>query len=182
MITNQPQPLLGMAHWTPSPCGRLSRPRTTTGPPPHPAGIGRRCAFPPGSRLLPGMGTGGMVPTFTPEPFDGVGAQLCPCSIATATPQAFTVASRPTTSPSPGVPRPATLLAMPIGCALQSSPDPPCWSCGSLEGRSAAGPHVRLSVSLARPEPSSGTGPSRRCQGCFRSPPRHGIRPARSCR
>jgi site-specific DNA recombinase len=28
--------------WTPSPCGRLSRPRTTTGPPPHPGDISRR--------------------------------------------------------------------------------------------------------------------------------------------
>lgn len=32
-----------------------------------------------------------MVPTFTFEPFDGVGAQLCPYNIATATPQAFTM-------------------------------------------------------------------------------------------
>jgi hypothetical protein len=40
---------------------------------------------------------GALVPTFTLEPFDGVGAQLCPCSIATATPQPFTVASRPAT-------------------------------------------------------------------------------------
>lgn len=46
----------------------------------------------------------GMVPTFTPEPFDGIGTQLCPSIFATATPQAFTVASRPATSPSPGVP------------------------------------------------------------------------------
>ena len=45
-----------------------------------------------------------MVPTFTLEPFDGVGAQLCPCSLATVTPQAFTVASRPATSPNQGVP------------------------------------------------------------------------------
>ena len=36
----------------PSPCGRLSRPRTTTGPPPHPGGIGWRRAFPPASWLL----------------------------------------------------------------------------------------------------------------------------------
>lgn len=50
-----------------------------------------------------------------------VGAQLCPCNIATATPQAFTVASRPATSPSQGVPHTAT----PCGCALLSSPDPP---------------------------------------------------------
>jgi len=62
-----------------------------------------------------------MVPTFTVEPFDGVGAQLCPCNIATVTPQAFTVASRPATSPSQGVPR----TASPCGCALLTSPDPP---------------------------------------------------------
>jgi hypothetical protein len=41
------------------------------------------------------VGTAGMVPTFTVDPIDGVGAQLCPCSIATATPQAFTMASSP---------------------------------------------------------------------------------------
>jgi hypothetical protein len=51
--------------WTPSPCGRLSRPRTTTGPPSHPGGISRRQAFPPASILLAGEGTTGMVPTFT---------------------------------------------------------------------------------------------------------------------
>ena len=45
-----------------------------------------------------------MVPTFTLEPFDGVGAQLCPCNFATVTP-AFTVASRPATLTGPGVPR-----------------------------------------------------------------------------
>jgi hypothetical protein len=47
-----------------------------------------------------------MVPTFILEPFDGVGAQLCPCNLATATPQAFTMASRPATSPSLRVPHP----------------------------------------------------------------------------
>ena len=41
-----------------------------------------------------GEGTGGMVPTFGFQPFDRVGAQLCPPNIATATPQAHTVASR----------------------------------------------------------------------------------------
>ena len=95
--------LMLRTRWTPSPCDRLSRPRTTTGPPPHPDGIGRRRAFPPTSWLLAGEGTAEMVPTFTLEPFDGVGAQLCPCNIATATPQAFTVASRSATSPNQGV-------------------------------------------------------------------------------
>ena len=43
--------------------------------------------------MLTGEGATEMVPTFTLEPLDGVGAQLCPCSFATTTPQAFIVAS-----------------------------------------------------------------------------------------
>ena len=46
-----------------------------------------------------------MVPTFILEPFDGVGVQLCPCNLAAATPQAFTTASEPATSPDSRVPR-----------------------------------------------------------------------------
>ena len=42
-------------------------------------------------------GTDEVVPTFTLEPFDEVGAQLCPCNLATVMPQSFTVASRPAT-------------------------------------------------------------------------------------
>ena len=34
-----------------------------------------------------------MVPMFTMHRFDRVGVQLFPCGLATATPQAFTVAS-----------------------------------------------------------------------------------------
>src|ERR671910_895731 len=113
--------LMLRTRWTPSPCDRLSRPRTTTGPPSHPGGISRRRAFRPTSWPLAGKGTAGMVPTFTLEPFDGVGAQLCPCSIATATPQPFAVASRPATSPSQGVPHTTTSC----GCALLCGPDPP---------------------------------------------------------
>ena len=44
---------------------------------------------------LSGAMDGGLTATF--QPFDGVGVQLCPCNIATATPQAFTVASLPAT-------------------------------------------------------------------------------------
>jgi hypothetical protein len=62
-----------------------------------------------------------MVPTFTPESFDGVGAQLCPCNIATATPQAFTMASRSARLTDQRVPPAAT----PCGYALQPSPDLP---------------------------------------------------------
>ena len=108
-------------HWTPSPCDRLSRPRTTTGPPPHPTGISRQQAFPPVGRMPAGEGTGRMVPTFTSQPFDRVGAQLCPCNIATATPQAFTVASRVGDINRPKSSHPALLG----GCALLRGPNPP---------------------------------------------------------
>ena len=122
-------------HWTPSPCTRLSRARTTTGPPPHPAGIDRRQVFPSVLRTGKREGTNGMVPTFTLEPLDRVGAQLCSCNFATATPQAFTVASRPATSPSQGV-----LRSRWNECALQPSPDPSDSSWWfRLEKRSATG-------------------------------------------
>ncbi|SIO88447.1 hypothetical protein BQ8420_19080 [Nocardiopsis sp. JB363] len=55
------------------------------------------------SRHVPGETR--TVPTFTAKPFDGIGTQLCPSTIATITPQSFTVASQPATSPSPGVAR-----------------------------------------------------------------------------
>ena len=48
-------------------------------------------------------GVTGRVPAFTVVPFDRGGAQLCPCGIATATPQAFTVASLSATSTDVGV-------------------------------------------------------------------------------
>ena len=50
------------------------------------------------------FGGAGMVPTFIPEPFDGIGTQLCPNIIAMVTPQAFTMASRAATSPTQRVP------------------------------------------------------------------------------
>ena len=106
--------------WIPSPCAQLSCARTTTDSPPHPAGISRRRAFPPTALAGRRGGANEMVATFTLEPFDGVGARLCPCSLATATPQAFTMASRPATSTSPRVPHPTPSS----GYALQPSPDP----------------------------------------------------------
>jgi len=83
----------------------------------HPESIDRQRIFPPTNGRLAGKGAVGMVPTFTLEPFDGVGAQLCPCSLATAAPQIFTVASRSATSPDQGVPRRAK--ARPVRAATQ---------------------------------------------------------------
>jgi hypothetical protein len=49
----------------PSPCGRLSRPPTTTGTPSPPRVISRRRACPPPAWLASGEGDPGRVPTFT---------------------------------------------------------------------------------------------------------------------
>ena len=151
------------SRWTPSPCAQLSRPRTTTGPPPHPDGIGRRRTFPSTSWPLAEEGTAGMVPTFTLGPFDGVGAQLCPCNIATATPQAFTVASRPARRTGQRVPRTTMVrvraAAQPRSVRFELV--------GFLRSVQPLVPHVRLSVLLAGPRPSDGAGPPRRCQGCL---------------
>jgi len=51
--------------WVPSPCGRLSRPRTTTDPPPRPRAISRRRACPSSCRMHEGEGGLGAVPMFT---------------------------------------------------------------------------------------------------------------------
>jgi hypothetical protein len=79
-------PIVPRAHWTPSPCGRLSRPprwvvtpTTTTGPPPRPGGNGGRCACP---ETEGSAGTAGALPTFTHTPVGRVGIQLYPGGIA----------------------------------------------------------------------------------------------------
>src|SRR4029077_6939829 len=83
------------ACWPPSPCGRLSRPRTTTRPPSSPGADGRRQACPSPVWTTGGEGGPRSVPTFTTQPVGGGGDQLCPCSIAMGTPQAFPMASWP---------------------------------------------------------------------------------------
>jgi hypothetical protein len=51
--------------WVPSPCSRLSRPRTTTDPPPHRLAVSRRHVFPPSPWMGRGSGSQAVVPTFT---------------------------------------------------------------------------------------------------------------------
>ena len=82
------RPTMPRAHWTPSPCGRLSRPprcgatrTTTTGPPPRLGGNGGRCACPEPTNSG-SAGTAGTLPTFTHRPVGRVGAQLYPGGIA----------------------------------------------------------------------------------------------------
>src|SRR6266508_276303 len=85
---------------------------------------------------------------------------------STSTPQTFLVTTRPD--------RTALRLGRPDAGRnpRQGSPQPSPHPPGSswwfrLRGFMTLVPHVRLSVSLARPRPSGSTGPSRRCQGCF---------------
>ena len=77
-----------------------------------------------------------MVPTFTSQPFDRVGAQLCPCNIATATPQAFTVASRVGDIDRPRS-SPHTSSCMGVRC--YAAPIRQVRAAGSLEELSDAG-------------------------------------------
>ena len=109
-------------HWTPSPCDRLSRPRTTTGPPPHPTGISRQRTFPPTNLLLAGEGTDGMVPTFTSQPFDRVSVQLCPLQHRHGYAAAIH-RGLPSRRPKPTKESPHT--ASLCGCALLRGPNPP---------------------------------------------------------
>ena len=109
-----------------------------------------------------------MVPTFTLEPLDGVGAQLCPCSIATTTPQAFTVASRSATSTDRRS-SPHIFVRVRAATRPRSTRFEPV---ALLRGVQSLVPHVHLSVLLAGPGPSGGADPSRRCRGCFRPPRR----------
>ena len=85
---------------------------------------------------------------------------------STSTPQTFPVTTRPAD------------FITPAGCPdagrdpRQSSPQPSPHPPGSsrwfrLRGFVTLVPHVRLSVSLARPRPSGSTDLPRRCQGCF---------------
>ena len=66
--------------WGPSPCTQLSCARTTTTPPSHPGSIRRQRAFPPDSRTLTGLGTAGMVPTFTVNRSTGVVPSYAPAA------------------------------------------------------------------------------------------------------
>jgi hypothetical protein len=87
--------------WLPSPCARFSRARTTTEPPSRV--FGRRRAYP----IVPGgsraAGTTRDDSRVHCEPIDQPGIQLCPGSIATVTPETFTLASPPARQAGYGV-------------------------------------------------------------------------------
>ena len=111
-----------MTCWPPSPCTRLSRARTTTRPPPRPlasAGIGparHRAGGPAGWATADGSHV-------HCASFGQVGVQLYPGSIATPTPQAFSVASSPSARTGSGVDPPPRIgsrtASRPISARLE---------------------------------------------------------------
>ena len=104
------------------------------------------------------------------DSLDEGGAQLCPCGLATATPQHFTVASRadhPMTArkfPARSATGTGAHRSRPISARFE-----PVYLSRDLI---TPVPLVLLSITLAGPAPSGGAGTSRRCQGCSH-PPRH---------
>jgi hypothetical protein len=139
----QPPPL--PTCWPPSPCARLSRARTTTGPPSPPVP-----SADDGPIRTVQLGAGGwerheMVPVFDSESIDQLGTQLCPGSIATTTPQTFIVAFSPTRQAGYEVGRSSTRN----GRALHPGPYPPDLSRRLAYGALTTG-SCRIPSDLAR--------------------------------
>ncbi len=89
--------VLLLTRWAPSPCGRLSRPPTTTSPPSHPWASSRQRACPPPHWRCGGKGGPGMVPTFTTNRSAG--------SVSSSSPAASPRVRRRLSSWPPGRPR-----------------------------------------------------------------------------
>ena len=109
------------------------------------------------------------------DSLDEGGARLCPCGLATATPQHFTVASDRTTHGSVrSSPTPPAQIGRHSGAgARRSRPTSARFGAGSvLRDFVTPVPRVLLSVTLAGPAPSGSASTPRRCQDCSR-PPRH---------
>ncbi|MGC0423539.1 hypothetical protein ABIA38_009088 [Embleya sp. AB8] len=121
-------------------------------------------------------GAAGVVPVFTVNRSTGEVPSRAPCGLATVTPQTFTVASRPTTTFGPGVPRPDTRGTGAHRCPARIRQIRAGVS--GLRSVQPLVPRVHLPLSLAGPAPSGDTGPSRRCRGCFRPHRRLPARPA----
>jgi hypothetical protein len=81
--------------WSPSPCARLSRARTTTRPPPHPTRSADDVPIPPTRMDSRPRGTVRNDSRVHCEPIDQRGIQLCPGNLAASTPEPFLAASPP---------------------------------------------------------------------------------------
>jgi hypothetical protein len=160
----------------PSPCGRLSRPRSTTAAPPRPDAISGRCACPPTGWLPAGEGDVEPLPTFTDFRCDGVGVQLSPrrhrsdrTSQSWPEPPGAHGKGTPEEE-EPSVTTPSSTAARPIHQVRQAVDD--------SRGFNRCSVSLHLSVFVSGHGPSGGTNPPLRCQGCSRPRPQPGVRPA----
>jgi hypothetical protein len=108
------------------------------------------------------LGRPRVVPTFTRSSIGQIGAQLYPGSIATPTPQTFSVASPPSAAHGFGV-DPTTR-----DHALHPRPLSTRFEPGTHYGASATDSLALHTLALlAGPAPSGSTSTSRHCRGCF---------------
>jgi len=152
----------------PSPCDRLSRPRTATAAPPRPGLLGRRRTDPLPTWRVDKRGQPGTLPTFTAHRSTGSVPNFAPAASprvrrrhSSWPPYRRLQPAResPTDRDRVGVHRtPAHIRQVGAGVPL--------------ERLYTLVPHVHLSVSLGRPRSSGSADPSRRCQGCSRPPRR----------
>ena len=147
--------------WSPSPCTRLSRARTTTRPPPRPAPISGRHACPP---PLGGRAATGRFPR-SPPLGRPVRRPALPRQhrheYAAGFPRGLPADTMTSTSESP--PNPGGAHCIPAHIRQVGAG-------GTVTGLQTLVPRVHLPVSLAGPVPSDSAGTSRRCQGCSHPP------------
>jgi hypothetical protein len=86
-------PAMLQARCPPSPCGRLSRPRTTTRAPSRPGATDRRRVPPLAAWLTGESGRSGAVPTFACDQLMEEAPSFAPAALTAGTPQAFPTAS-----------------------------------------------------------------------------------------
>ena len=93
--------------WAPSPGGRLSRPRSTTGPPPRPGPINRPCVHPVRCAAGGGVGPGEpeRFPRSSANPSTGSAPSYAPAPSPRLRRRPSPWPPRPATSPSREVPR-----------------------------------------------------------------------------
>jgi hypothetical protein len=157
----------------PFPCGRLSRPRSTTTAPPHPPlsvgiePIHRSRVWP--TRSLERQTNGSHVHCCS---VDGLGTRLYPCGLAMATPWTFTMASR-TERNKPSRELPTTPEITGTAGAHRTPAHIHRVRAGQVSrGVTTPVPRVYLSVSLTGPDPSGSPEPTRLCRGCSHLPRR----------
>jgi hypothetical protein len=148
--------------WLPSPCDRLSRPRTTTKPPPRPVPSADDAPALPPCWLQGSEGDTGRFPR---------SSQSRSTSEASSSTPAASPRLRRRSSPWPpgrlshrGQKFPATAQRSRVRTA--ASPYPPDLSWWAVKGRQALISRVHLLVSLTGPASSGSADTSRRCQGC----------------